>query len=227
MAHLQGPCVARVGFYLKPEPLLDLRFHFGLRAWRHETGFTDIGHQARIARSGRLSRILESLRVLRSRRQLDAGLSRSLAGKWLELRLRRACHDGPAGCEGSNESHNATFHLKVSWRFFEYPSGPSLATSALRRKVVPRTGGFRGHAQKACGKAGIIGLTFYDLRGSAVTRLGHRRLHRSRDRRHHRPQPQGVEDILDKHYLSRDQVLAETGIRKLERRTKSANRGGG
>jgi hypothetical protein len=32
-----------------------------------------------------------------------------------------------------------------------------------------------------------------------------------------------VEDILDKHYLSRDQALAENAIEKLERRTKTVN----
>lgn len=84
--------------------------------------------------------------------------------------------------------------------------------------------GFRTSWGKACVKAGITELTFHDLRGSAVTRLAIASCsvpeiasitgHSLKD----------VEDILDKHYLSRDQALAETAIRKLERRTKAVNR---
>ena len=40
---------------------------------------------------------------------------------------------------------------------------------------------------RACKRAGIIGLTFNDLRGTAVTRARHCRMHRGRDCRHHRP----------------------------------------
>lgn len=79
--------------------------------------------------------------------------------------------------------------------------------------------GFRVSWRKAVAKAGIVGLTFHDLRGSAVTRLalagasvpeiatitGH-----SID---------DVNAILDAHYLSRDPALAVSAIRKLERRT--------
>ena len=88
--------------------------------------------------------------------------------------------------------------------------------------------GFRTSWGKACAKAGITELTFHDLRGSAVTRLAIAGCsvpeiaaitgHALKD----------VEDILDKHYLSRDQALAETAIRKLERnqrRTKPVNQG--
>ena len=100
---------------------------------------------------------------------------------------------------------------------------PAILTNACD---APWTGdGFRTSWAKACAKAGITELTFYDLRGSAVTRLAIAGCtvpeiaaitsHSLKD----------VEDILDKHYLSRDQVLAETAIRKLERRTKSVNWG--
>jgi len=83
--------------------------------------------------------------------------------------------------------------------------------------------GFRTSWGKACAKAGITDLTFHDLRGSAVTRLAIAGCsvpeiasitgHSLKD----------VEDILDKHYLSRDQALAENAIKKLERRTKTVN----
>jgi integrase len=78
--------------------------------------------------------------------------------------------------------------------------------------------GFRASWRKACAAAGIIGVTFHDLRGTAVTRLavagcseaeiaaitGH-----SRD----------VRSILDANYLHRDPALAESAIRKLEQGT--------
>jgi integrase len=81
--------------------------------------------------------------------------------------------------------------------------------------------GFRASWGKACKAAGITGLTFHDLRGTAVTRLalagcteaeiatitGHSLI--------------SVRAILDQHYLARDPALAESAIRKLERRTNS------
>ena len=79
--------------------------------------------------------------------------------------------------------------------------------------------GFRTSWTKACRKAGIAGLTFHDLRGSAVVRLALADAtvpqiatftgHSLRD----------VEAILDAHYLGRDVKLAEIAIMKLERRT--------
>jgi integrase len=80
--------------------------------------------------------------------------------------------------------------------------------------------GFRTSWAKACAKANIQGLTFHDLRGSAVVRLalvdatvpqiatftGH--------------SLRGVEAILDAHYLGRDVKLAEIAVMKLETRTK-------
>jgi integrase len=81
--------------------------------------------------------------------------------------------------------------------------------------------GFRTSWRKACKRAGIVGVTFNDLRGTAVTRLALAGCteaeiatitgHTLRD----------VRSILDAHYLHRDPALAETAIRKLERRTES------
>jgi integrase len=80
--------------------------------------------------------------------------------------------------------------------------------------------GFRTSWAKACAKAGIAGLTFHDLRGSAVVRLALADAtvpqiatftgHSLRD----------VEAILDAHYLGRDVKLAEIAVMKLEARTK-------
>jgi integrase len=84
--------------------------------------------------------------------------------------------------------------------------------------------GFRSSWRKACAKAGIAGVTFNDLRGTAVKRLalaGGTEAeiaaitgHSLRD----------VRSILDSHYLHRDPALAEAAIRKLEARTNSPKR---
>jgi len=83
--------------------------------------------------------------------------------------------------------------------------------------------GFRSSWRKACAAAGITGLTFNDLRGTAVTRLAVAGCtvpeiatitgHSLRD----------VGAILDSNYLDRDPAMAESAIRKLERGTKSPN----
>ncbi len=75
--------------------------------------------------------------------------------------------------------------------------------------------GFRPSWRKACIAAGVEGVTFHDLRGTAVTRLALAGAtppeiatitgHSLRD----------VTDVLDAHYLNRDQRLAESAIRKL------------
>lgn len=81
--------------------------------------------------------------------------------------------------------------------------------------------GFRSSWKKAVAKSEITGLTFHDIRGTAVTRLAVAGCsvpeiasitgHSLKD----------VAQILDAHYLNRDPKLAEQAIAKLERRTKS------
>ena len=103
----------------------------------------------------------------------------------------------------------------------EQASGPILRNS----DGAPWTSdGFRSSWRKACAAAGIVGVTFNDLRGTAVTRLALAEAsgpeiatitgHSLRD----------VRSILDAHYLHRDPALAESGIRKLERGTKVPDR---
>jgi integrase len=80
--------------------------------------------------------------------------------------------------------------------------------------------GFRASWRKACATAGVRGVTFHDLRGTAVTRLAivgateaeiaNITGHSLRD----------VHAILDLHYLARDPALGENAIRKLERGTR-------
>jgi integrase len=84
--------------------------------------------------------------------------------------------------------------------------------------------GFRASWGKAARKAGINGLTFHDLRGTAVLRLALAGCtvpeiatitgHSIRD----------VQSILDSNYFHRDVALAESGIRKLEQWAESGNK---
>ncbi len=96
--------------------------------------------------------------------------------------------------------------------------GPFATILLNTRKQAWTSDGFRASWGKAAARAGIVGLTFHDLRGTAVTRLALADCtvpqiatitgHSLKD----------VEAILDAHYLGRDVKLAETAIRKLERK---------
>ena len=99
--------------------------------------------------------------------------------------------------------------------------GPVILTSPDKRPWTQD--GFRASWGKARDKVGIVGVTFNDLRGTAVTRLALVGCsepeiatltgHSLRD----------VRSILDANYLHRDPELAESAIRKLEKGTKLPN----
>jgi hypothetical protein len=83
--------------------------------------------------------------------------------------------------------------------------------------------GFRVSWRKACAKAGVVGVTYHDLRGTAVTRLA---IAGSTDAEIATLTGHSLKDvhaILDAHYLNRDPALAESAVRKLESRTKTPN----
>ncbi|MAW89649.1 MAG: integrase [Altererythrobacter sp.] len=99
----------------------------------------------------------------------------------------------------------------------------SLTILTTTRGTAWTKDGFRASWRKACAKAGVADVTFHDLRGTAVTRLALAGCtppeiatltgHSLKD----------VNEILDAHYLSRDSQLAESAIRKLEKRAESPN----
>jgi integrase len=76
--------------------------------------------------------------------------------------------------------------------------------------------GFRASWGKACAKAGIIDVTFNDLRGTAVTRLALVGCTEAEIAAITGHSLRDVRSILDAHYLHRDPMLAESAIRKLE-----------
>ena len=95
----------------------------------------------------------------------------------------------------------------------------------LSSEGTPWTGdGFRSSWKKACKKAGIVGVTFNDLRGTAVTRLAIAGCTEPEIASITGHSLKDVRSILDAHYLHRDPALSEAAIRKLEAGTKSPKR---
>lgn len=76
--------------------------------------------------------------------------------------------------------------------------------------------GFRASWGKACAAAGIDGLTFHDLRGTAVTRLALARCTVPEIAAITGHALKEVETILDAHYLGRSSGLAVAAVEKLE-----------
>jgi integrase len=83
--------------------------------------------------------------------------------------------------------------------------------------------GFRASWGKACKKAGVVGVTFHDLRGTAVTRLAIAGCTEAEIATITGHSLRSVRAIIDTHYLSRDPALGESAIAKLERGTKAPN----
>jgi integrase len=85
--------------------------------------------------------------------------------------------------------------------------------------------GFRASWGKTCKRAGVVGVTFHDLRGTAVTRLALARCTEPEIATITGHSLRSVRAILDTHYLARDPALGESAIRKLETGTRSAQLG--
>lgn len=83
--------------------------------------------------------------------------------------------------------------------------------------------GFRTSWRKACATAKIVGLTFHDLRGTAVTRLALAGCNEAEIATITGHSMKDVGRILDSHYLHRDAKLAESAIQKLEQSMKTPN----
>jgi integrase len=80
--------------------------------------------------------------------------------------------------------------------------------------------GFRVSWRKASKAAGIVGVTFHDLRGTAVTRLAIVGCTEAEIATITGHSLRSVRAILDTHYLNRDPALGDSAITKLERGTK-------
>jgi integrase len=110
------------------------------------------------------------------------------------------------------------------------PLKAALDATAKRSTIILTTAdgkpwtaaGVRASWRKACTKAGISGVTFNDLRGTAVTRLALAECTEAEIATITGHSLRDVRSILDAHYLHRDPALGESAIRKLEKRTETS-----
>jgi integrase len=94
--------------------------------------------------------------------------------------------------------------------------GPLILTNA---KGHPwKVSSFDALWRRARAEAGIVGVTFHDLRGTAVTRLAHAGAELPEIASITGHSLGDVGRILDRHYLHRDQGLSDNAIAKLEAR---------
>jgi integrase len=95
---------------------------------------------------------------------------------------------------------------------------PVILTTSEGKPWTPD--GFRASWGKACKKAGVAGVTFHDLRGTAVTRLALVGCTEAEIATITGHSLRSVRAIIDTHYLARDPALGDSAITKLERGTK-------
>lgn len=187
------------------------------RAARTENVWTDADEQAFHAKAPAHLRLALTLALWTGQRQGDL------------LRLQWAAYDGETIRLRQNKTKVAVVipvgaPLKAALQAAKARAareGITLPATILstERGTSWTESGFRASWRKACIKAGVTGLTFHDLRGTAVTRLalagatvpeiaaitGH--------------SLKEVGTILDAHYMHRDPALGVAAIRKLEERT--------
>lgn len=99
--------------------------------------------------------------------------------------------------------------------------GPIMLTNTDHRPWT--SDGFGASWRKACKAAGIEGVTFHDIRGSAVTKLAEASCTVPEIATITGHSISDVDAILDAHYLSRSDALADSAIRKLERKERRTN----
>ncbi|MBB1497351.1 tyrosine-type recombinase/integrase, partial [Paracoccus sp. MC1862] len=134
------------------------------------------------------------------------------------LRLKWSAYDGKEiRLRQSKTSARVTITVGEPLRLILDNTERTTETILATSRQTPWTeSGFRSSWRTACEAAGIDGLTFHDLRGTAVTRLavaGATTPEIGTITGHSLKQ---VEAILDSHYLSRDSALGLSAIRKRE-----------
>ena len=99
---------------------------------------------------------------------------------------------------------------------------PQASDLAHERVLVTKLGqpwtesGFRAAWRKGCIASGITNLTFHDIRGTAVTRLAQAGCTVPEIATFTGHSLKDVGNILDSHYLHRDDGLANSAMEKLE-----------
>jgi Phage integrase family len=163
--------------------------------------------------------------------------------RWRYWRIRSAAGFDERGGLASDSGHSILFsggnppreRFDITlWATSAAPRAPrsGCALSSMRRlDATPKrstiiltnsdgapwtSDGFRTSWGKACKRVGVVGLTFHDLRGTAVTRLAIAGCTEAEIATITGHSLRDVRSILDAHYLHRDPALAESAIRKLE-----------
>ncbi|WP_218128354.1 tyrosine-type recombinase/integrase [Rhodospira trueperi] len=133
------------------------------------------------------------------------------------LRLPWSAYDGARirlkqNKTGARVSIPATDTLKIALDTAPRRS-PLILTNT---KGVPWTAaGFSASWRKLCARAGIEGLTFNDLRGTAVTRLARAGCDHAEISAITGHKMGDVGRVLDHHYVSRNALLADEAIARL------------
>ena len=161
--------------------------------------------------------------ALRSRRQADYAwtvLARVLS--WSKDRGKitvNPCERGGRIYSGSRSENVWSAEQEAAF-LKSAPSHPIVLTTIEGKPWT--AAGFRASWAKACTKSGVSGVTFNDLRGTAVTRLALAECTEAEIATITGHSLRDVRSILDAHYLHRDPALGESAIRKLEKRTETS-----
>jgi integrase len=127
------------------------------------------------------------------------------------VRIYGHAHSAAPVEDSANSRHPGSTYLK---EFLERAPRRSTLILSNTRGLPWTSDGFRASWAKLCTKAKIGGLTFHDLRGSAVVRLALAGATVPEIATFTSHSLKDVEAILDAHYLGRDVQLAESALRK-------------
>lgn len=130
-------------------------------------------------------------------------------GKWLRLRQRKT---------NKRVQVPVAAALKTVLDSIERIS-PIIATSSEGRPWT--SDGFRASWRKVCLRAGIVGLTFHDLRGTAASRLKQAGATIEEIAEITGHSTNEVHSILEAHYLASNPDLALSGMSKLESKSRT------
>ena len=164
--------------------------------------------------------------------ELDALRSVASAAVWLPvliagdtgqrqgdiLRLTWSAYDGQVirlrqGKTGRHVRIPVTLDLKA---VLDATKREAVTICTTTRHTPWTESGFRASFRKACDKAQIVGRTFHDLRGTAITRLALAGCSPAEIATITGHSLKSVEAVIDRHYLSRVGALGDSAISKLE-----------
>lgn len=134
------------------------------------------------------------------------------------LRLPWSAYDGKAiRLKQSKTGRRVTISVGAPLKIMldaTHKQGPLILVNT--RGIPWSANGFHSSWRKACAAAGVSGVTFHDLKGTAVLRLFLAGCTEAEVATITGNSIRSVRSILDINYFSRDRALADSGITKLE-----------